>query len=90
MNDAVHIQVEAVKLWNPVFGYQLRDRRISLTHPSEELRDTHCRDAVALLERLLRDLYAATVRLEGSSTALYLEERENVRQYQQDFPILIS
>ena len=44
VDNAVHVEVEAVELGDAVLCDELRDRRISLRHPSEELRDTHDRD----------------------------------------------
>lgn len=53
VDDAIHVKVKAIEFWDPVFRYQLRDRRVSLTHPSKEFRDTHDCYWVMLLERLL-------------------------------------
>ena len=41
VDDAIHVQVEAVELWYPILCDQLRDGRVPLAHPSEEFRDTH-------------------------------------------------
>ena len=41
VDNAVHVEVEAVELRDAVLCDELRDRRISLRHPSEEFRDTH-------------------------------------------------
>jgi hypothetical protein len=42
VDDAIHVKIEAIKLWDTVFSDELRDRRVSLRHPSEEFGDTHC------------------------------------------------
>ena len=36
-----HVKVEAIELWDAILSDQLRDRWISLAHPSEEFGDTH-------------------------------------------------
>jgi hypothetical protein len=40
VDNAVHVEVEVVKLGNAVLGDELRDGRIALREPSEELGDT--------------------------------------------------
>jgi hypothetical protein len=40
VDNAVHVEVEVVELGNAVLGDQLRDRRIALREPSEELGNT--------------------------------------------------
>jgi hypothetical protein len=40
VNNAVHVEVEVVKLGNAVLSNELRDGRITLREPSEELGDT--------------------------------------------------
>ena len=42
MDDAVHVKIQTVEFWDSILGDELRDRRVSLRHPSEELGDTHC------------------------------------------------
>eukprot|EP00047_Mylnosiga_fluctuans_P011955 m.23935 g.23935 ORF g.23935 m.23935 type:complete len:497 (-) comp3950_c0_seq2:77-1567(-) len=42
VNDAVHVQVEIIKLRDLVAVHCLAQARIALAHPSEELRDAHC------------------------------------------------
>src|SRR5271170_1589986 len=42
MDDAVHVKIQTVEFWDSILSNELRDRRVSLRHPSEELRDTHC------------------------------------------------
>lgn len=41
MDDAIHVEVEAVELGDSVFGNELGDGRIALGEPSEELGNTH-------------------------------------------------
>jgi hypothetical protein len=40
VDDAVHVEVEVIELGNAVLGDQLRDSRIALREPPEELGDT--------------------------------------------------
>ena len=40
VNNAVHIKVEVVELGNAVLSDELRDRRVALGEPSEELGNT--------------------------------------------------
>lgn len=40
VDDAIHVQVEAVELGDAVLGDELRDRGIALREPAEELRNT--------------------------------------------------
>ena len=40
VDNAVHVEVEIIELGNAVLGDQLRDSRIALREPSEELGDT--------------------------------------------------
>ena len=39
--DAIHIEIQIVKLRYPVLRYKLRDCRIPLAHPAKEFRYTH-------------------------------------------------
>jgi hypothetical protein len=41
VDDAIHVQVEAVELGDAVLGDELRDRGIALREPAEEFRDTY-------------------------------------------------
>lgn len=41
VDNAVHVEVKTVEFWYAILCDQLRDRRISFAHPSEELGDTH-------------------------------------------------
>src|ERR1700733_6022795 len=42
MDDAVHVKVQTIEFWYSILSDELRDRWVSLRHPSEELGDTHC------------------------------------------------
>jgi hypothetical protein len=42
MDDAVHVKIQTIEFWYSILSDELRDRRVSLRHPSEELGDTHC------------------------------------------------
>lgn len=46
VNDTVHVEIEAVELWNAILSDELRDGRIPLREPSEELGDTHDSECV--------------------------------------------
>ena len=37
VDDAVHVQIKTVELWDAVLCNELRDSRIPFAHPSEEL-----------------------------------------------------
>lgn len=41
MDDAVHIQIQTIELWDPIFCNQLGDGWISLAEPSEEFGNPH-------------------------------------------------
>ena len=48
MDDAIHVEIEAVELWYSVLRYQLRDGWIPFAHPSKELWYSHTDRANAL------------------------------------------
>lgn len=50
VDNAVHVEVQAIELRNPILRNKLGDSRISFAHPSEELWYTHLGpEACALL-----------------------------------------
>lgn len=40
--------IETIELWDAILSDELRDRRVALRHPPEELWDAHSEDMVAV------------------------------------------
>ena len=41
VNDAIHVQIQAVELWDTILCDELRYGGIPLAHPAKELGNTH-------------------------------------------------
>lgn len=74
MDDAIHIEVKTVEFGYPVLCNELRDGRISLAQPSEELWHTHDERVMSLLERKLCKTRQSCSR-RTQATVVYLQIR---------------